>query len=746
MTITQITRSTAAPRTTRSTKETTANKENTVTASSPTHSQQLPQSGIKQPSSIPKRNYATTTSSSRRKQLNDALNATADNIPTQQPATTGKDKPEPANAALNRSQPILSSVTLNPPTASVPVPSMTLSALGGGHLKRPSESGLPNPNNWSSTSTSLASIPATPGTANKRSRLTFADLTAASQSEREAARDRIIADITTNTTTLSHHLAQLYTDELDEQAAQAIKHKIAAKQFDYKPKIAQLTQKCDLLKAVLATYQSKVADCRQLAGQVDEKQAADLITAHTRTFDLQQKCFGLDRAVRGLQAEKAKLQGEKEAMVKELGETVEGKEKVEIMAREYEKAKAELTHRVDDLESAKSSLERDIERLTQDMDDKSSALLTTQRESVKFHDRLEKAEEANRALNVKLDEAHDELMKEKEEAYRLEKLRVELVKSMDKQGDELKAAKADRDARGREVDELTTTVAQLQSSLETANRAILAIEREKAGLDLAMAELNAAWEERHRQLGEKAERDLALLRKQKDDELAQARQQLAHTRDELDHMRRSASFSDEATSRMTDELSSLRDQQLQQRRERNEVESRCRALEQDLSYVEMELKGKKEECAVMARSRDKERRLEEEMKADMKRQADELDAQLAALKDEDKRKAAELKLLSSSLATQTDTSASLAQQLAQVTGERDGQVKGREEEREAAVVQRELLAAQVAALQSELASTSARLSQQLADVTAAKSSLQARHDETAAEFESFKQYAGSTLR
>ena len=748
MTITQTTRSTGAtntanPRTTRSTKETTANKENTAAASLAAQGQ-LPQSGIKQPSSFPKRNYATTTSSSRRKQLNDALNSTADNIPAQpaQPAAPAK---EPANSALNRSQPILlSAAPLNSAAASTSSTfSSSLSAVGSSHLKRPSESSLPNPNNWSSTSTILAAIPGTPQTtANKRSRLTFTDLTAASQSERDAARERIIAEVSSHSTSLTQQLNVLYDEQLDGEASNAMKHKICAKQFDYKSKIVQLNQKIDLLKAVLGTYQSKVNECRTLASHIDDKYTNDLIVAHTRSFDLQQKCYGLERSVRGLQTDKSKLQAEKEAMVKELGETVEGKERVEIMVREYEKVKAELAARVDELETVKCSLERDVERLTQDKDDATNALLSTEREHVQFTEKLHRCENEIVSLNKSLVEAHVEFMKEKEETYRLEKLRVELIKSMDKQADEMRVLRSERDGKVREVNELTERVGQLQQSLDVAQRTIAAVEREKQQLDAAMAENNAAWEDKYRQLQDKHDRDIQLLRKQKDDELTQIKQQLVHTKDELDHMRRTASYSDESSKRMTDELSSLRDRELQQRRERNEVETKCRSLEQELKYVEMELKGKKEECAVMERSREKERRLEEELKADMKRQTDELDAQLAAIKDEDKRKAAQIKQLTASLAHQTDTAATLSQQLRQTTEERDGQLKGREDDREAFTTQKELLNSQLVALQSELAVTTQRLTQQLSDTTAAKAILQQRYDETAAEFDSFKQYAG----
>ena len=686
MTTATITRSTAAPstanpRTTRSTKETTANKENTVTAASPTHSQ-LPQSGIKQPSTIPKRNYATTTSSSRRKQLNDALNSTADTLPAALPAAA-KDKPDATTSALNRSQPILSATSLNQPVvAAASSASLSMSAVGGFHLKRPSESSLSNPHNWSSTSATLAAIPGTPNTANtannnnnQRNRLTFSDLTTASQSERDAARDRIIAELTSHTSSFTHQLNSLYTDQLDSEAQNAIKHKISAKQFDYKPKIAQLTAKCDLLKAVLATYQSKVGECRTLASQLDDKYTSDLIVAHTRTFDLQQKCYGLDRVVRGLQAEKAKLQAEKEAMVKELGETVEGKEKVEIMVREYEKVKAELLSRVDELESVKCCLEREVERLTQDMDDKSSALMQSQRENVKQLEKLQKSEDSNHTLNQRLDVLHEELMAEKEETYRLEKLRVELVKSMDKQADELKATKADRDARLRDINELAERITQLQQSLDSAQRTIAVVEREKLQLDAALAESHTAWEDKHRQLLDKHERDIQLLRKQKDDEIAQTKQQLSHTRDELDHMRRTASFNDESTKRMADELATLREGQLQQRRERSEVETQCRSLEQTVNLMSMELACKKEECAMMDSSRKKERRMEEEMKAETKRRMDELDTQLAGMKDEDKRKAADIKQLTASLAHQTETSATLTQQLQQTIQERDAQLK-----------------------------------------------------------------------
>ena len=744
MTITQISRSAAAPapatlRTTRSNKETTANKENTVAASSPTQSQ-LPQSGIKQPSSIPKRNYATTTSSSRRKQLNDALNSTADNITVAVQPAAARDRPDAANSALNRSQPILSAATLNPPIASH-ASSLSVSGMGVSHLKRPSESSLPNPNNWSSTSTVLAAIPATPQ-ANKRSRLTFTDLTAASQSERDAARDRIIADIASHNTTLTEQLNAVYDEQLDADASTAVKHKISAKQFDYKPKIAQLTQKCDMLKAIVATYQTKVNDCRVLASQVDDKYTNDLIVAHTRTFDLQQKCYGLDRVVRGLQGEKTKLHAEKEAMVKELGETMEGKEKVEIMVREYDKVKAELLARVEELEAVRAGLETEVERLTHDMDDKTSALSTSSRECAKLFEKAEKAEEANRTLNRKLDEAHDELMREKEEAYRLEKLRVELVKSMDKQSDELKALKGDRDGKAREVAELTERLAQLQQVLETAQRTIACIEREKLQLDEAMVEANAAWEEKHRQLLEKHERSVQLLRKQKDDEVAQAKQQLELTRSELDHARRTASFNDESTKRIADELAALREHQLQQRRERSEVEAKSKATEQELRYMEMELNGKKEECATMEKNRDKERRLEADSKADMQQQMDELDRQLAAMKDEDKRKAAEIKQLTASLAHQSATSAALQQQLQQTTEERDVQLRGREDDRESFSMQKEVLGSQVLSLQSELAATTQKLTQQLNDTNAAKAVWQQRYEETAAEFDSFKQYAG----
>ena len=745
MTITQITRSAAAPstsnpRATRSTKEATANKENAVTAASPSQSQ-LPQSGIKQPSSIPKRNYATTTSSSRRKQLNDALNITADNIAPPPSTATVKDKPDTANSALNRSQPLLSAAALNPAAASANS-SLSISAVGSFHLKRPSDSSLPNPNNWSSTSITLAAIPATPQPANKRTRLTFADLSTASQSERDSARERIIADVTSQHTTLTHHLTALYTDQLDGDATNAIKHKISAKQFDYKPKIAQLTQKCDLLKAVLATYQSKVAECRTLASQVDEKYVNELIVAHMRAFDLSQKCYGQEKVVRALQGEKAKLQGEKEAMVKELGETVEGKEKVEIMVREYEKVKAELVARVDELEAASCRLEQEVERLTHDMDDKTSVLMAAQRDNVKTVDKLEKSEDSNRVLNTRLDEAHNELMAEKEEVYRLEKLRVELVKSMDKQGEEVKALKGDRDAKVRELEELTNQLAQLQQALDAAQRTIATVEREKLQLDAAMAETSAAWEDKHRQLLDKHDRDLQLLRKQKEDEVTQVRQQLGHTKDELDHMRRTVSYNDESTKRMADELAALRERELLQRREKVDVETRCRSLEQELKYVEMELAGKKEECLVIEKGRRKERQLEEEWKTETKRQTNELDTQVAVMKDEDKRKAAEIKQLTTSLAQQTETSATLTQQLQQTITERDAQINGRDEDREAFSTQKELLSSQVQSLQAELAASTQKLTQQLNDTTAAKAMWQQRYEETAAEFESFKQYAG----
>ena len=709
-----------------------------MTAASPTHSQ-LPQSGLKQPTSIPKRNYATTTSSSRRKQLNDALNLTADNIAAQPAAA--KDKPEAVSAALNRSQPLVSAAPPNPTAAST-TSSLSLSATGASHLKRPSDSMLPNPNNWSSTSTTLAVIPGTPNTVNKRSRLTFSDLSTASQSERDAARDRIISDITSAHPTFSQHLASVYDEQLDVDASTAMKTKIVAKQYDYKPKIEQLLNKVDLLKAVVTSYQSKVNESKAVASKMDEKYHGDLIVAHTRTFDLQQKCYGLDKVVRGLQSEKAKLQAEKEAMVKELGETVEGKEKVEIMVREYEKVKAELLARVDELEATKSTMERDIERLTQDMDDKSSALLTTQRETVKIHDKLDKSEESNRSLTNRLDETYEQLMKEREEVYTLDKLRIELVKAMEKQGEELRAMKGERDAKAREIEELTEQVAQLRLSLDAAQRTIATVEREKLQLDAAMAEANAAWQDKHRQLLEKHERDVQLLRKQKDDEITQTKQQLGHTKDELDHMRRTASYSDESTKRMTDELSALRERELQQRRERNEVETKCRSLEQSLKYVEMELAGKKEECAVMEKSRQKERKLEEEMKTDMKRQTDELDTQLAAMRDEDKRKTAEIKQLTAALAHQTETSATLSRQLQETMLERDAQLKGREDDRETFNTQRELLNSQVLSLQSELAATTQKLTQQLNDTNASKAVWQQRYEETSAEFDSFKQYAG----
>ena len=457
MTITQLTRSSGASsniNATNPTRSTRSNKENTATlttASSPTHSsqqqQQLQLSGLKQPSTIPKRNYATTTSSSRRKQLNDALNVTADNITTvQQQPTKDKQLLDAANSALNRSQPIVTAAPAMSVTvtalggSSLPVPLM-----GGLHLKRPSESSLPNPNNWTTSSTTLAAIPATPqqpppppAIAIRRNRLTFTDLTAASQSERDAARERIIADINNHNINFTTQLNTLYTDALEADAQTAIKHKIAAKQFDYKPKIAQLTHKCDLLRAALTAYQTKATECRQLASQCDEKYNSDLVVAHVRSFDLQQKCYGLERTVKGLQSDKSKLQGEKEAMVKELGETVEGKEKVEIMVREYEKVKSELTARVNELDAIKMQLDRDIERITQDRDDQHSLLLTAERERIKLLEKLAKTNETNTQLNTKIDDTHNELMAEKEETYRLEKLRVELVKSMDKQGEEVK--------------------------------------------------------------------------------------------------------------------------------------------------------------------------------------------------------------------------------------------------------------------------------------------------------------------
>ena len=196
--------------------------------------------------------------------------------------------------------------------------------------------------------------------------------------------------------------------------------------------------------------------------------------------------------------------------------------------------------------------------------------------------------------------------------------------------------------------------------------------------------------------------------------------------------------------RMADELAALRDVSLQQRRERNDVEMRCKSLEQELKYVADGAGG--QEGGVWSAGEEQGEGEAAGGRDQGGHEAREGRAWTRSWRPSRTRtsaRQAEIKQLTHQLAQQTDTSATLTEQLrADRTEERDVQLKGRDDDREAFSTQKELLNNQVLSLQSELAATTQKLTQQLSDTNAAKAVLQQRYEETSAEFDSFKQYAG----
>ena len=551
-----------------------------------------------------------------------------------------------------------------------------------------------------------------------------------SQSERDAAREKIIADIAA-ASTLCSSLASVFPSSLDDEADAAMRCKVTAKRFDYKPKIEQLERKCEMLRVALSGLLDRKEQAVQLCGELDSRHQQDLVMLGTKAFDLQQRGYQLQAVVKGLQGEVRRLAGEKEAMVRELGETVEGKEKVEIVMREYERAKQERERRVEELEAAVRSLELKVEELVNARDDMGQVLLTQEKEIAAQLEARRRAEEEAVRLRAALQTSEAEQAEQKENIYNLEKLRGELIKSMEKSLADLSKSRLETADRERVIAEVKAALAEKAETAEAFRREVARVGKEKAELEAELQRAVQEWEERCGQQSERLSAELSLTRKVKEDELQSLRQRLGRREEELAHLQKSFDDAEGVRGAIQAELSASREAVLRERRERSSTENGLVRVQQELKYCEMELEGKREELRLLEKSRDKERRLEEERREEAKRLQDEAEQRLAAAHDEAKQRERELKQTHTALASLTSQHQQLTAAFSQLT-----------EDKTALQCREELLTGQLGSLTSDLTSLTERSGAEAASLRTDREEWKARYEGMRDELDSFKQYAG----
>ena len=715
-----------------------SNKENALAAqshASPTSAAgNSSSSGLKQPSTIPRPSFKASTASSRHKQLSTQLHPSADapaHAPSSQQPPAREQPPAalaPSNALPKPTFPIPSSTSLRRPsedlTGSSLIPSPSPS-------QRPthsssSSSSLPS---FSSTSSTLAAIPQTPIQA-KRDRLTFADLSSLPQSERDSHRERLIADLSAHTP-LTSSLTSLYPATLDAELDAALRFKVTAKRFDYKPKIEQLQRHIDLLRAALTQLTDRREQLHSMAAEVEGRWHGEQVMSHTKVFDLSQKLYHHTATIKQLQAQLKSLQAEKEAMMRDLSATMEGKEKVEIVVKEYERAKEALARRIEQLEGEVRDYERKVEEMVAARDDMTQVLFNQEKEITAVGEAKRRVDEEARQLHERVQALELELGEAKENIYNLEKLRGELIKSMEKSLGDLTKARAEGVEKDRVVEELRKMEARQAQVIDGLKAGVTKGEKERRELEERMEALRAEWTERHLADTERLTSELSLLRKVKDDELQSLRAKLSRKDEEMSHLQATYADVDETKKAIATELTATREAVLKERKERTAMEHGYVRVREELKYAEMELEGKKEELRLIAQSREKERRLEDERREEAKRAKEEAEAKAAALTDDLKARDRELKSAAGAHASLSASHADLQAAHAELG-----------EARAALQVREEVLSGQVSTLTSELSALTERSTRELSCSQAESADWRRRHDEMDAELESFKRYAG----
>ena len=709
-----------------------SNKENATAAASQPSPTSTAGSGLKQPSTIPRPSFKASTASSRHKQLTTQLNSAADTAahPPSQAPSAKEQPPAPlaaSNALPKPSFPVPASASLRRPsedltgTSLIPSPSQRLTSSSTS-----SSSSLPS---FSSTSSTLATIPQTPIQA-KRNRLTFADLSSLPQSERDSHREKLIADLSAHTP-LTSSLTSLYPPTLDADIEQALRFKVTAKRFDYKPKIDQLQRQIDLLKQALTALIDRRDQLHSLAGEVEARWHGDQVMGHTKIFDLTQKCYQLNGTVKGLQAQLKGLQAEKEAMMRDLSATVEGKEKVEIVVKEYERAKEQLARRIDQLEGEVRDYERKVEEMVAARDDMTAVLFNQEKEITCVTEARRRADEEVRSLQERIGGLEGELGEGKENIYNLEKLRGELIKSMEKSLGDLTKARAEGVEKDRVVEELKKVEARQVQLIEGLKAAVAKGDRDRKELEERVEAVKAEWVERHSTDTDRLTSDLSLLRKVKDDELQSLRAKLSRKDEELSHLQATCEDVDETKKAIAAELTATREAVLKERKERTSMEHGYVRVREELKYAEMELEGKREELRLMAQSREKERRLEDERREELKRAKEEAEAKALALTDDLRVRDRDLKAAAAAHGSLTTLHTDLQAAHAQLG-----------EARTALQVREEVLTGQLASLTSDLSSLTERSTRELSSAQAECADWRRRYEEMDAELDSFKRYAG----
>ena len=697
-----------------------SNKENSANSAAPATAATHSVTGLKQPSTIPRPGFKSSTASSRHKQLSASLNVNAEGVlPAAAQVVVVKEAvaaaptmlPKPAttsSSALRPSSADLSTSSLIP----LPTPSSTSAAPA-----------------FTSTSSTLAAIPQTP-IATKRNRLTFADLSGLPQSERDAHREKILADLSQQST-LTASLTSLYPAALDADIEASLRFKVTAKRFDYKPKIEQLERKVDLLRTALSALSDRREQTLSLAADVEARWHSDLVLCHTKIFDLTQKCYQLQASVKALQAQLKAMAGEKDAMMRDLSATVEGKERVEIVVKEYERTKLGLERRIEQLEADLRDHEHKAEDMIAARDDMTAVLFNQEKEITALADAKRKGEEEARALHERVQGLEGELAEGKENVYNLEKLRGELIKSMEKSLADLTRARVDCADKERQLDDLRKVERSQTQTIDGLRSAVTKLERERKDLEDRVDATNAQWTERHAADSDRWSADLAMLRKVKDDELTSLKAKLVRKESELAHLQATFQDADDTKRAISVELTTAREAVLRERKERVAIEHAHVRVEQELKYVQMELEGKREELSLLEKSREKEKRLEDERREDMRRANAEVEAKLSAITDDLKARDRDLKAASVAHSALTQQHSDLLSAHAQLT-----------DDKAALVVREEILTSQVGSLTGELAAVTERAGRELSASVGEAGEWRRKYEEMAAELDSFKRYAG----